>query len=434
MKRILIADDSLELGRLLQTVFLTLDPTLFIQAVPSAEEALLESNRKPIDLLVSDIRLPGMSGFDLVKRIRARHPDVKVILISGLTDPSLAERVRQTNVEGFFRKPVDMTLFLAEARRCLDIPADSPLNVVQPQSIPAATPVSTTPMAGRESRSAAAPSPSVPVTYPESRSASAPSPSVPLPRRDSPAQLPIAEPAPIPTVPATPSPRQTHGNLSDVVSGLRQRLGALAVFVLDERGRLVVQAGDVPSLQFETQWVGPVMAALSAGAKVARLAGEEPLHHVMAFPGKDFHLVLAPAGDYALLALLRPGRSVLRMAVAVEEALDAQHTLAKILIDMTPQQALEEPSSRTALPATAPLPPLSAEKAQSMPELKPEPEPALADFEALFQQAAPPSKDSDADAFWDTLTAGSQSGMASNADMISYEQALQLGLTPKDDK
>jgi hypothetical protein len=176
------------------------------------------------------------------------------------------------------------------------------------------------------------------------------------------------------------------------------------------------------------------MAALSAGAKVARLAGEEPLHHVMAFPGKDFHLVLAPAGDYALLALLRPGRSVLRMAVAVEEALEAQHTLAKILIDMTPQQALEEPASRTALPATAPLPPLSAEKTQSMPALSPEPEPALADFEALFKQAAPPTKDTDADAFWDTLTSGSQSGVTSNADMISYEQALQLGLTPKDDK
>jgi CheY-like chemotaxis protein len=430
MKRILIADDSLELGRLLQTVFLTLDPTLFIQAVPSAEEALLESNRKPIDLLVSDIRLPGMSGFDLVKRIRARHPDVKVLLISGLTDPSLAERVRQTNVEGFFRKPVDMPLFLAEARRCLDIPADSPLNVVQPQSLSASTPVSTTPMVNRESRSASAPSPSVPVTYPESRSASAPSPSIPLVSRE----LPISEPAPIPTVPATPSPRPAHGNLSDVVSGLRQRLGALAVFVLDERGRLVVQAGDVPSLPLEGQWVGPIMAALSAGAKVARLAGEEPLHHVMAFPGKDFHLVLAPAGDYALLALLRPGRSVLRMAIAVEEALEAQHILAKILIEMSPKQALEEQSSRSVIPPTSPLPPLSAEKAQSMPELSPEPEPALADFEALFKQAAPPSKDSDADAFWDTLTAGAQSGVVSNADMISYEQALQLGLTPQDEK
>ncbi len=68
MKRILIADDALELGRLLQTVFLTLDPKLSIQVVPSAEEALLESSRKPIDLLVSDVRLPGMSGLDLVRK------------------------------------------------------------------------------------------------------------------------------------------------------------------------------------------------------------------------------------------------------------------------------------------------------------------------------------------------------------------------------
>src|SRR5512146_334878 len=127
MKRILIVDDALELGRLLQTVFLTVDPTLSIQVVPSAEEALLESTRKPLDLLVSDIRLPGMTGFDLVKKIRARHPDIKVIFISGLTEPNVAERAREMRAEGFFRKPLDMTSFLNTARRCLDMPGETPL-------------------------------------------------------------------------------------------------------------------------------------------------------------------------------------------------------------------------------------------------------------------------------------------------------------------
>jgi len=388
MKRVLIVDDARELGRLLQTIFLTLDPTLTINVVPSAEEALLMSTRIPVDLLVSDIRLPGISGFELVRKIRARHPAIKVLLITGMTEPGVDELARQLHVDGFFRKPLDMGGFLEATRRCLDISANTPL-----------TPLNSIPDAYVGS-----------VQQKPTGSLST-----------QPLDAMVGE-----------APRVT---LSEIVVGLRQRVGAAAIFILDERGRIMAQAGDVPDLPLETEWAGPLMAVLSAGSKVARLVGNESLQHVMAFPGKDYHLVLAPAGEYALLVLVHPGRSALRMAVAVEEALEAQQALREVLPGSEPKLAeLQEGGipAEQALPATGPLPAIEPAVVVEEPESKLGAQ-SLVDFEALISHSENELKNQDADAFWETLSTQGQPGPAANADALSYDQARKLGLAPDEE-
>ena len=388
MKRVLIVDDARELGRLLQTVFLTLDPTLTINVVPSAEEALLMSTRMPLDLLVADIRLPGMSGFELVKKIRARHPALKVLMITGMTETELDTYVSQLNVDGFFRKPLDMGRFLEATRRCLDISSDAPL----------------TPLGG------------LPVEFAD-------------------------EPQKLHTEPLTPRPSETergeapHASLSEIVVGLRQRVGAAAIFILDERGRIVAQAGDVAELPLESEWAAPVMAVLSAASKVARLVGSENLQHAMAFPGKEYHLVLAPAGDYALLVLVHPGRSALRMAVAIEEALDAQQALREVLPGVTPpvapvqeaETSLEEGPASPG-PQEEPAPEELAGEPLSEPDQQ-----SLVDFEAVLSQSEEELKEEDVEAFWETLSSKGQPGPADNPDVLSYDQARKLGLAPGED-
>ena len=92
MKRVIIVDDALDLGRVLQTLMLTVSTELSISVVPSAEEAVLEASRRPVELLVSDIRLPGISGLELVKKIRQKQPGVKVIFITGLSDGPVVQQ------------------------------------------------------------------------------------------------------------------------------------------------------------------------------------------------------------------------------------------------------------------------------------------------------------------------------------------------------
>jgi DNA-binding NtrC family response regulator len=116
MKRIVIVDDSIDIGRLLQATLLTLDPHLSISVVPSAEEAMLEAGRSPLDLLVTDMRLPGINGLEMVNKVRAKYPQAKVIMVSGLADDDLEERAKKTGVLKFFHKPLPMQEFLETAR------------------------------------------------------------------------------------------------------------------------------------------------------------------------------------------------------------------------------------------------------------------------------------------------------------------------------
>ena len=121
MKRVLIVDDALELGRFLQAALKTMDPPVEGVVVPSAEEALLESGLNMPDLLVADIRLPGISGLELVKKIRKRFPDLKVILITGMDVEDLKDQVQALNVDALLEKPMSLDGFLAVVSRCLQV-------------------------------------------------------------------------------------------------------------------------------------------------------------------------------------------------------------------------------------------------------------------------------------------------------------------------
>ena len=74
----------------------------------SAEEALPQLAESDIDLSVIDIRLPGMSGVDLVKHIRINYPDVPVIVITGQGDLKTAIDVLKLGASDFFAKPFTM--------------------------------------------------------------------------------------------------------------------------------------------------------------------------------------------------------------------------------------------------------------------------------------------------------------------------------------
>ncbi|WP_448335878.1 response regulator transcription factor [Bellilinea sp.] len=123
MKRILIVEDALDLGRMLRLALETLDRTLSVRVIQSAEEALLElSGTPPVSLIISDIRLPGMSGFDLLKKVRLRSPETRIMLITGLSDETVIRQAAEAKVDRFMRKPIEMSEFLRTAAELLELP------------------------------------------------------------------------------------------------------------------------------------------------------------------------------------------------------------------------------------------------------------------------------------------------------------------------
>ena len=118
---ILIVDDQLDVRRVLRSGLETLGGDFFVVDIPSGEEALLVSAQRPIDLLVADIRLAGMSGLELKQIVMRRNPGAKVILITGLTDPEIREEMSVSGADAMFYKPVDMADFLDAVKRCLGL-------------------------------------------------------------------------------------------------------------------------------------------------------------------------------------------------------------------------------------------------------------------------------------------------------------------------
>ena len=73
----------------------------------SGEEALslLDRRKEPFALLVTDMRMPGMTGRDLADRVRFRHPETRILFISGFTDdPSIQSGILPAHA-GFLPKP-----------------------------------------------------------------------------------------------------------------------------------------------------------------------------------------------------------------------------------------------------------------------------------------------------------------------------------------
>lgn len=119
---VLIVDDQRDILRLLHSTLDTLKSAkLKIFEAPSGEEALLESARRKIDMLISDYKLPGMSGVELIHKVRARHPEAKVILISGVSDRKVREELLGAGALAVFDKPIPMADFLDVVERGLGL-------------------------------------------------------------------------------------------------------------------------------------------------------------------------------------------------------------------------------------------------------------------------------------------------------------------------
>ena len=120
-KRILIVDDQYDVRHLLRAGIESLGHGVDIVDVPSGEEAILVSSQQVFDLLIADIRLPGISGLELKERALRLNPDLKLILVTGVSDPEIRQQASDAKADAFFLKPIEMGDFLRAVERCLSL-------------------------------------------------------------------------------------------------------------------------------------------------------------------------------------------------------------------------------------------------------------------------------------------------------------------------
>ena len=88
----------------------------------SGEQALeiAASRRDKIDLLMTDVMLPGIKGQELAKQMINTCPEVNVLFMSGYLCPSMAYSDKEKGFEAFLQKPFTPSAMLRKIRKLLD--------------------------------------------------------------------------------------------------------------------------------------------------------------------------------------------------------------------------------------------------------------------------------------------------------------------------
>lgn len=101
---VLIVDDNLELAENISEILSIEGCSTAVST--SAEEALLTAFEAAITVLVTDYRLPGMTGAELVKQVRERRGGLPALVMSAFTDDKTLADARDAGAQ-FLPKPVD---------------------------------------------------------------------------------------------------------------------------------------------------------------------------------------------------------------------------------------------------------------------------------------------------------------------------------------
>ena len=117
---ILLVEDEEVIRLMLSEVLTQQGYTLLGAGRGDAALTLAQNAAKPVDLLVTDMTMPGMSGWDFARTLRATRPSLPVLFISGHNENETARWGRMEPPVDHLFKPFSLEAFLYRARQMLD--------------------------------------------------------------------------------------------------------------------------------------------------------------------------------------------------------------------------------------------------------------------------------------------------------------------------
>ncbi|MBM3779619.1 MAG: response regulator [Acidimicrobiia bacterium] len=117
-RRVLVVDDE-ENVRELVSQTLSLRPEYEVDTASDAPTALDRIRRNPYDLLVADLKMPGMDGLSLIRQARHIDADLPIIIITGHSSESTAIEAVNLGVAGYLIKPFRVPQVLEAADKAL---------------------------------------------------------------------------------------------------------------------------------------------------------------------------------------------------------------------------------------------------------------------------------------------------------------------------
>jgi DNA-binding NtrC family response regulator len=116
--KILVVDDEPHVCKVLRELFESKGYHV-VEAYNGDEALAIHSEEKP-DLVLLDIRMPGKDGIETLKELKARDPEVGVIMVTGVLEQEVAQQVIEEGAYDYITKPVNPHSLELAVRRWLN--------------------------------------------------------------------------------------------------------------------------------------------------------------------------------------------------------------------------------------------------------------------------------------------------------------------------
>ena len=104
LRKVLVVDDDPVVAKSFNRVLT--DKGYLVVTAQNAQQALERMRGEDVDLVYTDIRMPGMDGLELAEKVKARRPWTPVVIVTGYGTTANEERARAAGVSAFLHKPL----------------------------------------------------------------------------------------------------------------------------------------------------------------------------------------------------------------------------------------------------------------------------------------------------------------------------------------
>ncbi len=116
-RKVLVVDDDPVIGRSFERVLS--DKGYAVATAVNGRDALERLRREDVDVVFTDIKMPGMDGLELAERVRENRPWIPVVVITGYGTSANEARAETAGVTGFLRKPLSPEMIEESTRHAL---------------------------------------------------------------------------------------------------------------------------------------------------------------------------------------------------------------------------------------------------------------------------------------------------------------------------
>ncbi len=240
--RIIIVDSDHKVSNTLRSNLQLSGQIFTIVDTPSGEEAMLELSRGGVDLMITDLILPGISGLELLEKAKKESPDSRAIIVTAKPSVEARDRAEELGVIAFLTKPLRTSHFLEAVSRALELQGKGGAHAAE----------------------------------------------------------------------------EEREFIAQWLMAMQRELDAEATFLLDNRGEVIVEAGEIDAVDLRMALPG-LMTAFEAGVEISGVLQKEVPANFMYFDGETYDFYQASVGaDHALVIVFESKKGAKQIGAVLQ--------------------------------------------------------------------------------------------------------------------